>query len=237
MTIAMLSLAGVPATAGFIGKFYLIDAAVAGDYAWLGIVIVVGSVVSLAYYLRVIAVMWMGGYEVELPTCPPRARQAGVGLVARGRPARPARGGRHRDPVRGGDDLLRPLARPAVRRGRATWARLDLSGLALDALRIAPTRAALQRGRVTLRDERMSENLARILTDTAAEHGDRTAFKLDDVELTYAALDEASARVAALLEAKGVEPGDRVGPDAARTSPTSPRSTTGSCAPAPWWSR
>ena len=42
----------------------------------------------------------------------------------------------------------------------------------------------------------MSENLARILTDTAAEHGDRTAFKLDDVELTYALLDEASARVA-----------------------------------------
>ncbi|MBA3263215.1 MAG: NADH-quinone oxidoreductase subunit N [Thermoleophilaceae bacterium] len=72
MTIAMLSLAGVPATAGFIGKFYLIDAAVAGDYAWLGIVIVVGAVVSFAYYLRVVAVMWMGGYEVELPTIPPR---------------------------------------------------------------------------------------------------------------------------------------------------------------------
>ena len=72
MTIAMLSLAGVPATAGFIGKFYLIDAAVAGDYAWLGIVIVVGAVVSFAYYLRVVAVMWMGRYEVELPTVPPR---------------------------------------------------------------------------------------------------------------------------------------------------------------------
>jgi NADH-quinone oxidoreductase subunit N len=72
MTIAMLSLAGVPATAGFIGKFYLIDAAVAGDYAWLGIVIVIGAVVSFAYYLRVVAVMWMGGYEVELPTVPPR---------------------------------------------------------------------------------------------------------------------------------------------------------------------
>jgi NADH-quinone oxidoreductase subunit N len=72
MTIAMLSLAGVPATAGFIGQFYLIDAAVSGDYAWLGIVIVVGAVVSFAYYLRVIAVMWMGGYEVELPTVPPR---------------------------------------------------------------------------------------------------------------------------------------------------------------------
>jgi NADH-quinone oxidoreductase subunit N len=72
MTIAMLSLAGLPATAGFIGKFYLIDAAVAGDYAWLGVVIVVGAVVSFAYYLRVVAVMWMGGYALELPTVPPR---------------------------------------------------------------------------------------------------------------------------------------------------------------------
>src|SRR5215208_766048 len=72
MTIAMLSLAGFPATAGFIGKFYLIDAAVSGDYTWLGIVIVVGSVMSLAYYLRVVAVMWMGRYEVELPTVPRR---------------------------------------------------------------------------------------------------------------------------------------------------------------------
>jgi NADH-quinone oxidoreductase subunit N len=72
MTIAMLSLAGFPATAGFIGKFYLIDASVSGDYTWLGIVIVVGSVISLAYYLRVIAVMWMGRYEVELPGLPRR---------------------------------------------------------------------------------------------------------------------------------------------------------------------
>jgi NADH-quinone oxidoreductase subunit N len=59
MTLAMLGLAGIPATAGFIGKFYLIDAAVAGDYTWLGIVIVIGSMISLAYYLRVIAAMWM----------------------------------------------------------------------------------------------------------------------------------------------------------------------------------
>jgi NADH-quinone oxidoreductase subunit N len=72
MTIAMLSLAGFPATAGFIGKFYLIDASVDGGYTWLGIVIVVGSVISLAYYLRVIAVMWMGRYEVDWPTVPRR---------------------------------------------------------------------------------------------------------------------------------------------------------------------
>jgi NADH-quinone oxidoreductase subunit N len=62
----------MPATAGFIGKFYLIDAAVSGDYAWLGVVIVVGAVVSFAYYLRVVAAMWMGGTEVQLPTLPPR---------------------------------------------------------------------------------------------------------------------------------------------------------------------
>lgn len=68
MTIAMLALAGFPATAGFMGKFYLIDAAVAGEYAWLGVLIVVGSMISLAYYLRVVAVMWMGAVEVELPS-------------------------------------------------------------------------------------------------------------------------------------------------------------------------
>src|SRR6202044_1295733 len=60
MTISMLALAGIPATAGFMGKFYLIDAAVAGGYTWLGVVIVIGSMVSLGYYLPVIAAIWMG---------------------------------------------------------------------------------------------------------------------------------------------------------------------------------
>ncbi len=58
MTIAMLGLAGLPATGGFIGKFFLIEAAVGGEYAWLGVVIVIGSMISLAYYLRVIAALW-----------------------------------------------------------------------------------------------------------------------------------------------------------------------------------
>jgi NADH-quinone oxidoreductase subunit N len=79
MTIAMLSLAGFPATAGFIGKFYLIDAAVAGDYAWLGIVIVIGSMISLVYYLRVVAVMWMGRFEVSLPSLPGRTMKTVAG--------------------------------------------------------------------------------------------------------------------------------------------------------------
>jgi long-chain acyl-CoA synthetase len=57
----------------------------------------------------------------------------------------------------------------------------------------------------------MSESLATILTATAAGRGDHVAFKLDDAELTYAMLDAASARVAGLLESRGVAPGDRVG--------------------------
>jgi NADH-quinone oxidoreductase subunit N len=76
MTLAMLGLAGIPATAGFIGKFYLIDAAIAGDYAWLGVAIVIGSMISLAYYLKVVAAMWMA----EAPA-------AGTALQTSGRPA------------------------------------------------------------------------------------------------------------------------------------------------------
>src|ERR671922_2057799 len=54
-------------------------------------------------------------------------------------------------------------------------------------------------------------NIADLLSQSAAEHPDRVAIKVEDSELSYAALDEASARVAGLLRAKGVEPGDRVG--------------------------
>ncbi len=69
MTLSMLALAGIPATAGFAGKFYLIDAAVSGGYTWLGVVIVVGSMISLGYYLPVIAAMWMRpAPSAELPS-------------------------------------------------------------------------------------------------------------------------------------------------------------------------
>ncbi len=59
MTIGMLSLAGIPGTVGFIAKFQLINALVSGDYTWLAIVLVIGSMISLGYYLRVIATIWM----------------------------------------------------------------------------------------------------------------------------------------------------------------------------------
>ncbi|WP_405387977.1 long-chain fatty acid--CoA ligase [Streptomyces sp. NBC_01102] len=53
-------------------------------------------------------------------------------------------------------------------------------------------------------------NLATFLVDSAAAQGDRIAVRHDDSTLTYAELDEASARVAALLRDRGVRPGDRV---------------------------
>jgi NADH-quinone oxidoreductase subunit N len=59
MTIGMLALAGIPGTVGFIGKFQLIEALVSGAYTWLAIVLVIGSMISLGYYLRVIATIWM----------------------------------------------------------------------------------------------------------------------------------------------------------------------------------
>lgn len=54
MTVLMLSLGGFPPTVGFIGKFFLFSAAVAQGWTWLVIVAALASVVSVAYYVRVI---------------------------------------------------------------------------------------------------------------------------------------------------------------------------------------
>jgi NADH-quinone oxidoreductase subunit N len=67
ITIGMLALAGIPGTSGFMGKLFLIEASVDGDYTWLGVVIVIGSMVSLAYYLRIVAAVWMSPGPSEAP--------------------------------------------------------------------------------------------------------------------------------------------------------------------------
>ena len=101
LTISMLGLAGLPATVGFIGKLYLIEALVEGDYTWLAVFIAVGTMISLAYYLRVVAAMWMrpGGEA-------PRATPAIAGASPEADPI---------DPEAGGALSRRP--RPARRRG------------------------------------------------------------------------------------------------------------------------
>ena len=53
-------------------------------------------------------------------------------------------------------------------------------------------------------------NLANILTESARRHPDRAAIRLDDTLLTYADLDELTARAAGWLRDRGVAPGDRV---------------------------
>jgi NADH-quinone oxidoreductase subunit N len=84
MTLAMLALAGLPGTAGFFGKLFLIEAAVDNEYAWLGVVIVLGSAISLVYYLRVLAAVWMRSPS----DVPVRGRAAAVPAGAG--PGRPA---------------------------------------------------------------------------------------------------------------------------------------------------
>jgi NADH-quinone oxidoreductase subunit N len=59
MALFLLSLTGIPPTAGFVGKFYLFSAAVKAGYVWLAIIAVLNSAVSVYYYLRVIVIMYM----------------------------------------------------------------------------------------------------------------------------------------------------------------------------------
>jgi NADH-quinone oxidoreductase subunit N len=59
MLIFMLALAGIPPTAGFMGKLYLFAAAVEGGYIVLTVIAVVMSAVSLFYYFRIVAQMYM----------------------------------------------------------------------------------------------------------------------------------------------------------------------------------
>lgn len=58
-TICLLSLAGIPLTAGFLAKFYMLKAAIAtGQYLWLVIFAVIMAAVSAYYYFRVIQAMY-----------------------------------------------------------------------------------------------------------------------------------------------------------------------------------
>lgn len=59
LTLAMLSLIGVPPTVGFLGKLLVFRAAVDANLVGLALVGVAGSVVSVGYYLRVVYTLWM----------------------------------------------------------------------------------------------------------------------------------------------------------------------------------
>ncbi|MGH7373133.1 MAG: NADH-quinone oxidoreductase subunit N [Candidatus Rokuibacteriota bacterium] len=59
LSIFLLSLIGIPPTAGFVGKFYLFGAAVKSGYVWLAVIGVLNSAAAAYYYLRLIVYMYM----------------------------------------------------------------------------------------------------------------------------------------------------------------------------------
>lgn len=59
MTLFMFSMAGVPPTAGFVGKFYIFSAAIKSGYIGLAVIGVINSVISVYYYLRITVIMYM----------------------------------------------------------------------------------------------------------------------------------------------------------------------------------
>jgi NADH-quinone oxidoreductase subunit N len=58
LTLALISLTGIPPAVGFMGKFYVFSSAVQQGLLWLVILAVINSVISAYYYLRVVKVMW-----------------------------------------------------------------------------------------------------------------------------------------------------------------------------------
>ena len=59
MVIFLLSLGGIPPTSGFIGKYFLFYAAVGAGFGWLAIIAVLMSAVSMFYYVRIVAAMYL----------------------------------------------------------------------------------------------------------------------------------------------------------------------------------
>jgi NADH-quinone oxidoreductase subunit N len=82
LATSLLSLAGMPLTAGFIGKFYLVASAIgAGEWLLLG-ALIAGSAVSLFYYLRIIVIMLQGPPAPRLVAAAPGALLVGTALGA-----------------------------------------------------------------------------------------------------------------------------------------------------------
>jgi NADH-quinone oxidoreductase subunit N len=64
-SLFLLSLLGLPVTAGFLGKFYIFNAALASQLVWLAVLLALNSVVASFYYLRVLVMMYMHEPETD----------------------------------------------------------------------------------------------------------------------------------------------------------------------------
>jgi NADH-quinone oxidoreductase subunit N len=76
LTVFLISLIGIPATAGFFAKFYVFSAALQANLVWLTIIAVINSAIGAYYYLRVIVLMYMRDARTEVPVM---RLSAGVG--------------------------------------------------------------------------------------------------------------------------------------------------------------
>jgi NADH-quinone oxidoreductase subunit N len=81
LSVFLLSLLGLPITAGFFGKFYVFKAAINSHLIWLAVLMAVNSVIGAYYYLRLIVVMYMREYKGALPADAPRGLSLTSGLV------------------------------------------------------------------------------------------------------------------------------------------------------------
>jgi NADH-quinone oxidoreductase subunit N len=72
MTVACLSLIGIPATVGFFGKLYLLRPAIQSgqsELVWLAVIMMLNAAVSAAYYLKIVITMWSPS-DLEIPLHP-----------------------------------------------------------------------------------------------------------------------------------------------------------------------
>ena len=81
-TAMLLSLAGIPLTAGFVGKFYIVAAGVDASLWMLLIMLVINSVVGLFYYLRIVTAMYEQGESTEKISSSPTLHLAGSAALA-----------------------------------------------------------------------------------------------------------------------------------------------------------
>ena len=81
MVVFLISLVGIPPTAGFVGKLLLFGAAIDAGYVWLAVVAILNSVLSLAVYLRIVVPMYGQPKKAKKPAMPPVDAVWAIALV------------------------------------------------------------------------------------------------------------------------------------------------------------
>lgn len=81
MMLGLLSLGGIPPTAGFIGKFFLFKASIEAGYTWLAVIGILNALIALYYYLSIIKYMYLyRSDEEDVPIPVSRAAQIGLSV-------------------------------------------------------------------------------------------------------------------------------------------------------------